>query len=297
MHPASAILAAVAFSFSCAQGARDSEPPPPHPQRDPDPTSSLESSPRPSGASPGGELSCGERMDRLGARLIALNEQGATDSAVPPAITPIESSAGTPLQGAGTQLLVGADGDITLLGARLGGIEELRERLDLELAMMRHDGRIGPLHIWADRAVPLARVAAVAAAAPEGLEVRLAFAGPERPRSAYEDELLAVPRVARSLEELEGAADYSQKALLAAAMMEATIGLCAPLVKVYGDVAGVAAEKRNQFIAAQAPEAIRECGCEVADLERLEFLLLWNYGAFDRPARSVPPAEADHVFE
>jgi hypothetical protein len=236
-------------------------------------------------------------MDRLAARLAALAEEGVAFSSIPPEITPIESIAGTRIQVAGSEVIVGADGSMTHWGKRMAGIDELKDELEMEHARMRMDKEIRPFYVWADRSVPAARVNAILAAAPEGVEVRLAFAEPERRVTAYEEELLAVPRVKQRFKELEGAADLSERARLFAEAGEQAIGLrCAPLIKAYVDLAGRFSDQRYKISAARLPEAIRECGCNVGDLVVLEYLLLFDHGAFQHPARSIPAEEAASVL-
>lgn len=95
-----------------------------------------------------------------------------------------------------------------------------------------------------------------------------------------------MPRVQRSLEELEGAGDRSERARLEAEMMSTT-GPCAPLIRMFGELAGRHADQRVDILNARVPQALRACECNVADLVLLEALLLWQFGGFQQPARWV----------
>jgi len=184
------------------------------------------------------------------------------------------------------------DGGVSMNGERLQNIEsDLAERLAAEVETMRMMGRSGPLYIWADVATPAATVATIAAAAPDGLATRLALAGPEHTETQYEAALLANPNVAKLRRDTD-AVDPSQKAVIVAERVQEAVGLCAPLIRVFGDIAGVEASKKAERMAIGAPAAIRECGCNVADLDMIEYTLLAILGAFDRPIRSIPAAEA-----
>ena len=238
------------------------------------------------------QLSCDARMDRFEAALAPVAKETGALLTIPPDIAPIESTKGEPVREYGPVVVVRRDGGVSMNGERLQSIEtDLADRLAAEVETMRMMGRSGPLYIWADVATPAATVATIAAAAPDGLATRLALAGPEHTETQYEAALLANPNVAKLRRDTD-AVDPSQKAVIVAERVQEAVGLCAPLIRVFGDIAGVEASKKAERMAIGAPAAIRECGCNVADLDMIEYTLLAILGAFDRPIRSIPAAEA-----
>ncbi len=56
--------------------------------------------------------------------------------------------------------------------------------------------------------------------------------------------------------------------------MQRALGTCASLAKVYADISTVDHSQRWTHLAQDAPKAILECSCGVADLDLTEYLLI-----------------------
>ncbi len=234
-------------------------------------------------------------MNRFADALGPLAKSGGMALPIPPGISAIESSEGTPIEGYGPQLVLGKDDTLSLQGRLLRSIDELGNELALTVEMARASGRTEPLYIWVDQASAAARVASILAVVPAGMEARLVLVGPEPSLSEYERELLDIPRVQTLRQEIDDL-DPADKATTLAQRMQVAVGSCAPLMKAFGSVASTDGTSKAEYMAKAAPEALRACACEVADLEFIEYTLLAIMGAFDRPLRSIPASEAASVL-
>ncbi len=244
-------------------------------------------------ASPAAPLSCDQRMDRFAAHLGPAVKQGSW-RVIPPGIEPIESTRGEPLQAGGPEVVLARDGGVTLNGEPMDP-SALDERLAAWLRMQEQIGAdpraMSALYIWVDRAADPATVARLAAAAPAKLPPRLVVVGPKPTPGAYQKELLGHPTVAAFRDRIAGA-DPSQRAVAVAEALSNAIGICAPLVRVFGDIASIEGSKKGEYMAEHAPAALRECSCRVADLDLVEYALLGTLGAFEQPIRTLPIADA-----
>src|SRR5690606_4433208 len=99
------------------------------------------------------------------------------------------------------------------------------------------------------------------------------------------------PEVARARDAIE-TGDPSARATAAARVIEEAVGTCAPLIKVFGDLALLEGSEKGPHLAEAAPRALRACDCQVGNLDALEYALIGVLGGFDRPILSVPLARA-----
>ncbi len=300
-NPAAILFAALLLAAACANGSAES-PSPNAPaagaQAEPaatPPAAPAAAIPPGSAAEPPSEpLSCDERMDRFAARLAPAAKEGNW-LPIPAEIEPIESPRGEPVQWGGAVVVLTRDGAITLdgepvaeaeLGEQLAAWRRMREQMAATSRAM------AAVYVWADRAADPAKVARIAAAAPAALPARLVVVGAQHVADDYEKALLGHATVAGFRDQLATADEPSNRAVMVAEHISNAVGLCAPLIRVFGNTAGIEASSKGEYLAKGAPSALRECDCGVADLDLLEYALLAVMGAFERPVRTVPIAEA-----
>ncbi len=252
-------------------------------------SSSSQSEPTPK------KQSCEQRMDRFAAQLAPVATEPGNLLAVPARVHLVESDKGSPVREPGVTIAVDRDG-MTVDGELVERVEpDLRERLARQGEMMEALGEALSIYIAADASTPAPRVAEIAASAPEGVDVRFVLLGPARGGAAYEQELLAVPAVQQLHRDMDSV-DPSRRAMQLAQSVEQAIGTCTPLIRVFGQIAALAPADKGAFLAREAPAALRQCKCNVGDLDLLEYAMLAVMGAFDRPLRWIPVADAAAVL-
>ncbi len=213
----------------------------------------------------------------------------------PAGISPIESAAGQAARGGGTEITVGAGGEVLVNGESLADLApELRQWLEVHAKVSPKLATL-PIYVWPDRAASAARVAEVAAAVPHGREVRLAFLGPAPAIAADAAALVKQPEIA-ALRDRVTRLDPGQRAAFLAGEIQKAVGTCAPLVEAFGSVATVAADQKGAYLARAAPAALKKCGCAVGDLDVIVYAMLQIFGEWDRPMRWVPVAQAASVM-
>jgi len=239
-------------------------------------------------AAPSAPAQCDARMAALEKRLVPLAAEPVPMVLASAELEPIETKAGRAIEGLGPVLEVRRDGTLAMLGQPLESVEELEARMQVERELGRSTS---PLYLMIDRRTSRAAVEQLVASLPDGTEARAIVVGPERAKTAHDRELETKPSVRELMTSMhEG--DPAQRATTLAAAMSKAIVPCAPLVKVFGDVAAVDAQRKGERIATGAPRAIRECNCQMHDLDQVEYALLGIFNAFGRPHRWLPLADA-----
>lgn len=276
------LLLAVISSFACS---KDSSPGKSEPKTEVTSSTTSESS----------KLACDQRMDQLAGRLPLLAKESGIALAVPVGLTPIESSKGSPVESYGSTLVIESDGAFVFQGQQVANLDDLKDRLTVELDRILASDRGRALYIWAQASTPAASVAHLVSAVPADFDARLALVGPERPLSDHDAELLNNPRIQRLRDEIDDL-DPAQKAATFAKQIQAAVGACAPLIRVFGSVASTPGTSKAEYMAKAAPEALRDCQCQVADLDTIEYALLAVMGAYERPVRSIPAIDAASVL-
>jgi hypothetical protein len=234
--------------------------------------------------------SCVQRVERFANALAPVANSGIAMT-VPASIEPIVSTKGTFANQYGATVVVRRDGVYFNDYERLATTDDVRDRLAAEAEMLRSMERDAALYIWADRSAKLREVNTILAVAPKQMERRLLLAGPKPEITDYQRELLKNPAVLEFFANVSSD-DPSRRAVYVAEQIEKSIGMCTPLIKAFGAVAGMDAASKGPFLAEAAPKALRDCNCGVADIDLIEYALLSIMGAFDRKVTWVPATEA-----
>jgi hypothetical protein len=237
---------------------------------------------------------CEQRSEQLAAALAPLGRAPAP-LMVPDTIEPIVSSEGAPVNERAPVLVIDGGGGISFQGERLANLDsDLEPRLAADREAARALGHQVPavLYVFADRSLAAAALEPIARAAPAGTELRLLVTAPAPAAArARRQALLGNPEVARARDAIE-TGDPSARATAAARVIEESVGTCAPLIKVFGDLALIEGSEKGAHLAEAAPRALRACECRVGNLDVLEYALLGVLGGFDRLVLWVPLARA-----
>jgi len=229
---------------------------------------------------------CDARMDRLSATMHTLAADSPVFFFASTSLVPPRSKSGHAVERFGLNVDVEADGRVYFHDEPARDLAELTERLDSTLQMMNPELGVPPLYVRADARTSMAMLGRVVAAIPARITVRRLLV--ETPAAPLEPpaSLLADTRV-RALG--DGRHTRTAAAMLAyASLVQQSLSgpHCLPIVRYFGDTRG----GTDQFErgARTIPAALRECHCQVPDLDLAEPALLALYGAYERKIRWLP---------
>ncbi len=234
--------------------------------------------------------SCDQRADEMGRLMRAAADQPPVIMSSGPGMPVLpETRAGEVVRVPGYVLTIDAGGGLELEGDRISRPEEIKERIERP-RHSRVERKV--VYLWADREARVTAVVDAIAALPPGLERRLVVLDPTPPRQPA-PRLLQSAGVKKLHADLEsGTAGPSERATVLARALQGAVAPCAPLVRAFGDVAGV--EDKGGFLARETPAALRACNCAMVDVDVVEYAMLAMLGVYDRWPRALPlPAEPE----
>ncbi|HTM21202.1 MAG TPA: hypothetical protein VL172_11855 [Kofleriaceae bacterium] len=225
---------------------------------------------------------CADRADAIG-RALGANPHG-TQLADPGGAPTPPAAQGRPDTELGYVILIDAGGRVRVDGRDLGTDRPALRRWvddDLEKSRLLHRRQRRAAYLWADRTATVATLVDVAQALPADLDLRLVVADPAPPPGP-EPRLLKVASVQGLKRTLEASRDGGERATAIAHALQASIAPCAPLVRVFGQVAEPSGESKATFMAREVPRALQACKCRMADFDLTEYALLALSGIWDR---------------
>jgi hypothetical protein len=194
---------------------------------------------------------------------------------------PPRSRSGHPVDRGGPRIEVEKDGRLLLDGELVRDPAALTDELRISLLTRDDPGAAAPpIYVRADGRTSAAALGRIEAAIPAGFTVRrLLVEAPDPRRVPSPAQGVVQPRTSATV------LTYSE------AMRRGLSGPgCLPIMRFFAHAAeGDQGDRGARGI----PAALRECHCQVPDLDLAETALLQLYGAFERPLRWLPlPAAA-----
>jgi len=276
------IATALVATSACGKKSEKQEPPP----------ATTEPAP-PEVAAP--TESCPTRIDAISARLAPYVDKVRVLTAERKDVKLAASKAARPIDQGGLVVTVGKN-LLEIAGQRVGSLTALGTSLEArrQAGNLGEDGSTAspaPLYYQVDAALPVSALAAVVSATPKGFQARLLVGRP----TAHESRAVpegASPEVRALLDGLGENSDPAARASLLAKSLQAAIGLCAPLVELFGSLASLPPDEKQRALVSGFGRALRSCNCQGVDLDVLEVFLLEVSGAY-RDAQGWLPLERD----
>ncbi len=225
---------------------------------------------------------CSDRADRMGKQMTARADRMTVlaDEPGAPQLPAVPGQSAVPY---GAVIQIDAAGEVSFEGRDLGNDRAaLRQRVDAsrERAKVdRHALAITIAYLWADQALSVGVLMDVAKALPADLELRLVVAEPGTPQTPAAH-LLADDGVKQLMRDLAASSSLGGRATTIAKALQTAIAPCVPLVRAYGDVAGV--RDKGAFMAREVPAALKQCKCEMVNVNVVEYGMLATFGVYDR---------------
>ncbi len=257
------IWLAAALFVATACGKKSDKP------RDEETTKTSEPAP-PSGA-------CASRIAEISARVAPYAAGIRTLSLASDDVELPSSKASRPIDARGPVVTVRKNA-LDLDGQRLGSIDALVDSLTArrsatDLAAGVESSADSPLYYRVDAELPAVALGQVVRATPAGFQPRLLV---ERPvgHESYDVPEGASPPLRQILEGLRENRSPSERAVFLASTMESAIGTCAPMVELFGVLAGYSVDKKQKALMTGFGPALQKCGCKGVDLDVIEVFLL-----------------------
>ena len=235
---------------------------------------------------------CAARADAMTKRAAEAGEFRHVTDVLKPRMP--SSTTAAPLTGFAPMLKF-VDGSIKFNNESMANIDDdLRERMKQEailLEMNRENlpdpNMVTPVHLSIAPNTPVVTLLKLVAVVPPSYPPRLLVYG-EGDTEVYQPPPSAPERVRAFWKSLEQGSSLDQAALTSKQLTQA-IGLCAPLVKMFGDAASLAVADKSEHFLRVNPIALRECQCGMTmDIDMYEALLMVLVDGHMRRQRWLP---------
>jgi hypothetical protein len=164
---------------------------------------------------------------------------------------------------------------------------QLRRRTELFRAL-NPGSMAGPVYVRLARATRLGDAISFLRTAAARGSMRLVVVHPPKhpdPHTAHPVPRWVQQRMAASA---GGEEDAIARATTIAACTQDAITTCAPVIRLYGQLAAMTMERRQTALSERLPQAIRDCDCGGVDVDALEALVHWAMDADGPDQRWLP---------
>lgn len=208
--------------------------------------------------------SCRERIGVLRNRLLAtatVGIEGHVQIGTPPRASAGQTSwLPGPIIVIEAQDLAGNQDDARMKLAHLF-YEESLER--------KQTGKTRPFYLVVPGSAKATSVAALLKPIPSDAELRfVVILGKEKKRERLSD------RVEEVLSEIDNSKDPNERAVKTAEFMSKAVRTCAPVVRVFGNLAALRPVRKHTVLIEKIPAAVEACDCRGLDVDLMEGLLL-----------------------
>ena len=214
---------------------------------------------------------CADRTDALAEHLLPAARTSRIWVLDKRDLTPVESDAGRTVDRSGAAISVTNNAEVLFNGEMIGTganekmvVSELRARLAVELEQTERSIDSAsvdamPLYFSVAGKTPVALLQSLLATVPVKMQPRLLVVGPKKKPPAKRLSSADAPSVMTFRAELDkrSRSGPAERAVYIAETMERAIGLCTPLIKLFGDLASTNARDKGLHLAKAAPVAIQ----------------------------------------